>query len=119
VEKPIFPAKFWREIATLNPLGRKDITEQDARDWFDFKWPVYREYRTGTGKPKHKLRVNQWWHRLTGEELERSRAFGAEKRRSVRVDKLTEIATQVFPTERTPLRTDLPPLKISRGRANG
>ena len=45
-------------------------TEQDARDWFDYVWPLYRD----GGYSAHKRAIRRWWHRLRLEELERARA---------------------------------------------
>jgi hypothetical protein len=122
VIKPNFPPHFWHELAASNPMGRRDVTAQDARDWFDFTWPVYKNYRTRTRCPNHKLRLNQWWHRINDAELDRARAFGAEQRRSTHAEELQKAATLTFASHTVaPLspRTDLPPLRISRGRANG
>ena len=119
MEKPNFPSSFWQGLATHNPLGHKDITEQDARDWFDLIWPVYQQNRSRVRVPNHKLRIANWWIRITKAEIEKARARGAELRRSNAADRLTELAAQVFPQQAPPLRRDLPPLKIVRGGEHG
>jgi len=119
VDKPSFSPHFWRNLATHNPLGRRDITEQDARDWFDLTWPKYEQSRPRVRKPNHKLRVASWWIRISTAEIDRARALGLEKRRGKQADKLTHIAEKAFPSQRTPLRADLPKLRISRGRDDG
>jgi hypothetical protein len=117
VEKLQFPPIFWHELARENPLGRNDITARDARDWFDLKWPIFEEYAATSKakKPNHTLRVKLWWHKLTDQELERARAYGAESRRGERARQLSEVASKVLPSETRTIRADLPPLTISRG----
>lgn len=119
MRKPIFPPSFWQDLAASNPLGLLDVTEQDARDWFEMIWPVYQQHRAGTRTPNHKLKVANFWIRIGERELERARAFGAERRRGAQVAQLTEIASQAFPDPNPAPRRDLPSLKIAWGMSDG
>ncbi len=119
MEKPSLSPAFWRNLAKENPLGRRDIVEQDARDWFDLVWLTYQNYYRQVQKPRHRARICVWWSRLDDQELERGRARGAELRRGAAAADLARLASKAFPSARTPLRTDLPPLNVSRGRAGG
>ena len=119
MDKPSFSPYFWNNLAVNNPLGRRDITEQDARDWFDLIWPIYEQTRTRIQNPRHKLRVAQFWVRVSAVEIERARALGAERRRSVKAERLADVASKAFPTQHAPPRTDLPPLKRGRGVRRG
>jgi hypothetical protein len=120
VEKPVLPPAFWQSLATENPLGLRNITPRDAEDWFDLKWPVYEEYAAGAKtKPNHKLRIKQWWARLSQGELDRARTRGVEVRRSEQATALSAIAEKFLHSVNQPLRTDLPPLNTSRGGKRG
>ena len=111
MDKPSFSPKFWQALATDNPLGRNDISAHDAQAWFDLIWPAYRERHTHVRKPKHKLRVSQWWLNLKPYDLDRARDRSDNLRRSASSAKFASLAAQKAP----PPRTDLPPLTISRG----
>ena len=119
MRRPIFPPYFWQELAASNPLGLLDVTEQDARDWFDMIWPVYQQHRSGTRTPNHKLKTANFWIRLTEKDLDRARAFGLERRRGAQVAKLTETASRAFPDPTPAPRRDLPPLQVAQGQAHG
>ena len=117
VEKPSFSPSFWLALAINNPLGRIDITEQDARDWFDWIWPVYSEYRPIRAKHRHKLRIARFWIHLQSGDIDKARSRAANVLRgkaNARFEK--RLASSSPPT---PPRTDLPPLRVSRGVGHG
>jgi hypothetical protein len=119
VEKPCFPPKFWRQLAKENPLGRNDITPQDAHDWFELTWPKMREYCKPGSIQHFRKRVVNWWHKLKFTEIERARAYGQQLRRTAQTERLTIIASKVLPSEPKHLKANLPPLRTSRGGENG
>jgi hypothetical protein len=119
VDKPSFAPLFWQELAANNPLGRADITEQDARDWFDLVWLVYKEHYPRVRKPNHRLRIANWWIRVGDEEIDKARARGQQMRRTVEAEKLQAAASAAFTTAPLSPRTDLPPMRIARGVARG
>ena len=65
--KPVMSYRFWAELAYHNPLGIP-MTAEDARAWFDYVWPLYREY----GYQRHRKAISRWWMRLTEREMERA-----------------------------------------------
>lgn len=119
MDKPSFRPAFWQDLALENPLGRRDITEQDARDWFDWIWVVYRQRHSRVRAPNHKLRIARWWFNLSDDDIDRARARGRESRRGVAAERLTRVATKALPSSAQPLRKDLPPLQSNRGGERG
>ena len=119
MDKPSFSPAYWRDLARENPLGRRDISEQDTRDWFDMIWLVYRERFNRVRNPNHKLRIARWWANLSDGDIDRARARGSESRRGVAAERLTQVATKALPSGAQPLRKDLPPLQSSRGGEGG
>ncbi len=118
MEKPTFSPSFWLGLAVNNPLGRTDITEEDVRDWFDFVWPVYSEHRRTRAKHRHKVRVARWWLRVKPEDIDRSRARAEALRRSA-ANRRFEKRISDSPYPSIPPRTDIPPLRVSRGASRG
>ena len=118
MEKPVLPPSFWRELARDNPWGRRDITESDAKAWFDWVWPAYREHRP-SARPKHRMRISRWWIRATPADLDRARV----KRDGVYVaaesERVAKKAQDAFGNPSLLKPVYLPPLRVGRGSERG
>lgn len=117
LEKPTLPPAYWQDLAARNPLGL-DLSERDARDWFDYVWPVY-EHRCleqRTQRWNHKLRIRTWWQRVTRQELARARERAEEVRRRAQVDDLLRgVDLDALEAPAPQDAASIPPLRMVKG----